>query len=143
MKNKKRKEENTRKLFNPTWWIHSPSSTGHGEDYQVQLAVGQCPRSCIHYVTPAQKIILEELLDRYKLSIISKFPIVSFFFFFYGVNHVPVSLLFFFSILDMPYDTSAEAELLYSLIVKANYENNRYQRSKKNPKVSSNNVDWL
>ncbi|XP_057998761.1 uncharacterized protein LOC110660056 isoform X3 [Hevea brasiliensis] len=40
-------------------------SQGHGEDYQVQLAVGQCPRSCIHYVTPSQRIILEELLDSY------------------------------------------------------------------------------
>ncbi|XP_050274158.1 uncharacterized protein LOC126717045 isoform X2 [Quercus robur] len=29
-------------------------SQGHGEDYQVQLAVSQCPRSCIHYVTPSQ-----------------------------------------------------------------------------------------
>ncbi|CAK9168027.1 unnamed protein product [Ilex paraguariensis] len=37
----------------------------HGEDYQVQLAVGQCPRSCIHYVTPAQRVVLEELLDRF------------------------------------------------------------------------------
>ncbi|KAJ6434428.1 hypothetical protein OIU84_018025 [Salix udensis] len=36
---------------------------GHGEDYQVQLAVGQCPRSCIHYVTPSQRVILEEFLD--------------------------------------------------------------------------------
>ncbi|CAK7340702.1 unnamed protein product [Dovyalis caffra] len=62
------------------------TSQGHGEDYQVQLAVGQCPRSCIHYVTPSQRIILEELLD---------------------------------SILDVPYDCSAEADLLYSLIVKA------------------------
>ncbi|KAL7120098.1 hypothetical protein ACP275_02G102400 [Erythranthe tilingii] len=72
---------------------------GHGEDYKVQLAVGQCPRNCIHYVTPSQRIILEELLQ---------------------------------SIIGMPYDTSAEAELLYSLIVKAKYENNRYQRPKKN-----------
>lgn len=37
----------------------------HGEDYRVQSAVNQCPRSCIHYVTPSQRIILEELLDRY------------------------------------------------------------------------------
>ncbi|KAL7157753.1 hypothetical protein ABFS83_02G097900 [Erythranthe nasuta] len=72
---------------------------GHGEDYKVQLAVGQCPRNCIHYVTPSQRIILEELLQ---------------------------------SIIGMPYDTSAEAELLYSLIVKAKYENNRYQRPKSN-----------
>ncbi|KAK6139446.1 hypothetical protein DH2020_026800 [Rehmannia glutinosa] len=77
------------------------TSQGHADDYQVHLAVGQCPRSCIHYVTPSQRIILEELLD---------------------------------SILNMPYDTSAEAELLYSLIVKANYENNRYQKPKKNAK---------
>lgn len=35
---------------------------GQGEDYQVQLAVGQCPRNCIYYVTPPQRIILEELL---------------------------------------------------------------------------------
>lgn len=38
---------------------------GHGEDYRVQSAVNQCPRNCIHYVTPSQRIILEELLDRY------------------------------------------------------------------------------
>ncbi|KAK4427661.1 hypothetical protein Salat_1535100 [Sesamum alatum] len=86
------------------------ASQGHAEDYQVQLAVGQCPRACIHYVTPSQRVILEELLD---------------------------------TILDMPYDTSAEAELLYSLIVKANYENNRYQTPKRNAKVSSVHVDWF
>ncbi|KAL1536018.1 hypothetical protein AAHA92_28730 [Salvia divinorum] len=86
------------------------TSQGHAGDYQVQRAVGQCPRTCMHYVTPSQRIILEELLD---------------------------------SILNMPYDTSAEAEFLYSLIVKARYENNRYQSPKKNPKVSSKHVDWL
>ncbi|KAH9603874.1 hypothetical protein KSS87_013562 [Heliosperma pusillum] len=85
-------------------------SQGHGEDYQVQLAVGQCPRSCIHYVTPSQRIVLEELLD---------------------------------SIVDAPYDTSAEEQLLYSLIVKAKYENNRYQKPKKQPKVSTEHVDWF
>ncbi|KAL6964798.1 hypothetical protein U1Q18_035853 [Sarracenia purpurea var. burkii] len=86
------------------------TSQGHGEDYRVQLAVGQCPRNCIHYVTPSQRVILEELLD---------------------------------SILDMPYDTSAEADLLYSLIVKAKFENNRYQKPKKQPKVSTEHVDWF
>lgn len=40
------------------------TSQGHGEDYKVQLAVGQCPRSCIHYVTPSQRVILEELQER-------------------------------------------------------------------------------
>ncbi|XP_048502587.1 uncharacterized protein LOC104896952 isoform X2 [Beta vulgaris subsp. vulgaris] len=83
---------------------------GHDEDYQVQLAVGQCPRSCIHYVTSSQRIILEELLD---------------------------------SIMDTPYDTSAEADLLYSLIIKAKYENNRYQKPKEQPKASTKHVDWL
>ncbi|GAB2277496.1 hypothetical protein Dimus_012203 [Dionaea muscipula] len=87
------------------------TTQGCYEDYQVQLAAGQCPRSCIHYVTPSQRIILEELLD---------------------------------SILDAPYDTSAEADLLYSLIVKAKYENNRYQRPKKQPpKASNQHVDWF
>ncbi|KAI4349982.1 hypothetical protein L6164_010515 [Bauhinia variegata] len=86
------------------------TSQGHGEDYRVQVAVGQCPRSCIHYVTPSQRIILEELLD---------------------------------SILNAPYDTSAEADLLYSLITKAKFENNRYQKPKKQPKSSSQNVDWF
>ncbi|CAL5330250.1 unnamed protein product [Camellia sinensis] len=86
------------------------TSQGHGEDYHVQLAVGQCPRSCIHYVTPSQRVVLEELLH---------------------------------SILDMPYDTSAEADLLYSLIVKAKFENNRYQKPKKQPKVSTDRVDWF
>ncbi|KAH6772499.1 Chaperone DnaJ-domain superfamily protein [Perilla frutescens var. hirtella] len=86
------------------------TSQGHDGDYQVQRAVGQCPRNCIHYVTPSQRIILEELLE---------------------------------SILGMPYDTSAEAEFFYSLIVKAQYENNRYRSPKKNPKSSSKHVDWL
>ncbi|PKI51534.1 hypothetical protein CRG98_028094 [Punica granatum] len=67
------------------------TSQGKGEDYQVQAAVGQCPRSCIHYVTPSQRIILEELLD---------------------------------SIID------------------ARFENNRYWKPKKQPKNSSNHVDW-
>ncbi|KAI7737603.1 hypothetical protein M8C21_015532, partial [Ambrosia artemisiifolia] len=44
------------------------ASQGHGEDYEVQLAVGQCPRSCIPYVTPSQRVILEELLGRYTLT---------------------------------------------------------------------------
>lgn len=43
--------------------------SGHAGDYQVQRAVGQCPRSCMHYVTPSQRIILEELLDRYILPV--------------------------------------------------------------------------
>nr|GEZ07260.1 DnaJ domain-containing protein [Tanacetum cinerariifolium] len=84
------------------------TSQGHGEDYQVQLAVGQCPRSCIHYVTPSQRVILEELLG---------------------------------SILNMPFDCSAEADLLYSLIVKAKFENNRYKKPKKQPKASTKHVD--
>lgn len=85
------------------------TSQGHGEDYQVQLAVGQCPRSCIHYVTPSQRVILEELLG---------------------------------SILNVPFDCSAEAELLYALIVKAKFENNRYRKPKKQPDVSTKHVDW-
>lgn len=87
------------------------NSQRHSEDYQVQLAVGQCPRSCIHYVTPSQRVILEELLD---------------------------------SILNVPYDTSAEADLLYSLIVKARYENNRFRKPEKKPRTSAStkHVDW-
>ncbi|XP_043693296.1 chaperone protein dnaJ C76, chloroplastic [Telopea speciosissima] len=83
---------------------------GHNEDYQVQLAVGQCPRKCIHYVTPSQRVILEELLE---------------------------------SVLNVPYDSSAEADLLYSLITKAQFENNRYQKPKKQPKASGKHVDWF
>ncbi|CAA7015834.1 unnamed protein product [Microthlaspi erraticum] len=86
-------------------------SQGNDEDYRVQTAVNQCPRNCIHYVTPSQRIILEELLD---------------------------------SVLDKPYDCSAEAELLYALIVKAQFENNRYQKpKKKQPESSTKHVDWL
>ncbi|CAJ2631621.1 unnamed protein product [Trifolium pratense] len=85
-------------------------SQGQEEDYQVQCAVGQCPRSCIHYVTPSQRILLEELLH---------------------------------SILDVPYDTSAEADLLFSLITKAKFENNRYQKPKKKTKSSTQHVDWF
>ncbi|ESW19044.1 hypothetical protein PHAVU_006G091900 [Phaseolus vulgaris] len=86
------------------------SSQGHGDDYPVQCAVGQCPRNCIYYVTPSQRILLEELLD---------------------------------SILEAPYDTSADADLLYSLINKAKFENNRYQKPQRQPKGSSQNVDWF
>ncbi|XP_010938604.1 uncharacterized protein [Elaeis guineensis] len=81
---------------------------GHGDDYLVQSAVGQCPRRCIHYVTPSQRVILEDMLQ---------------------------------SILSPPYDLS-EADFLDSLIIKANFENNRYQQPKRKPKVSSKYVDW-
>lgn len=47
------------------------------------------------------------------------------------------------SILDVPYDCSAEADLLYSLIAKARFENNRYQKPKKQPKNSTQHVDWF
>ncbi|GMI65349.1 DNA J protein C82 [Hibiscus trionum] len=96
--------------YDPSTGTARATSQGHGEDYQVQLAVGQCPRNCIHFVTPSQRIILEELLD---------------------------------SILNVPFDISAEADLLYSLIVKARFENNRYQKPKKQPRTSTKNVDWF
>ena len=41
-----------------------------------------------------------------------------------------------------PYNSSAEAELLYSLIVKAMFENIWYQKPKKEPKTSTQHVDW-
>ena len=31
-------------------------------DYQLRVAVGQCPTECIHLVTPAQLAVLEGLL---------------------------------------------------------------------------------
>ncbi|KAI5424325.1 hypothetical protein KIW84_030498 [Lathyrus oleraceus] len=96
--------------FVPSTGTARAFSQDQGEDYQVQSAVGQCPRSCIHYVTPSQRILLEELLH---------------------------------SILDVPYDTSAEAEFLYSLITKAKFENNRYQKPKKKTKFSTQHVDWF
>lgn len=73
------------------------TSQGHSDDYQIQLAVGQCPKRCIHYVTPSQRAVLEDLLD---------------------------------SVLSNPYDLG-EAALLESLIVKATFENNRYQKPKR------------
>ncbi|EOA29569.1 hypothetical protein CARUB_v10016283mg [Capsella rubella] len=101
-------------------------SQGHGEDYRVQSAVNQCPRNCIHYVTPSQRIILEELLDRYSLWVLI-------------LISRPKS-----SVLEKPYDCSAEAEFLYALIVKAQFENNRYQKPKrKQPESSGKHVDWF
>lgn len=94
--------------FTPERSTACASSQGHGDDYQVTLAVGQCPRRCIHYVTPSQRVILEELLS---------------------------------SILDSPYDP-AEIAFLESLIVKATFENNRYQKPKSEPKASTEFVDW-
>ncbi|CAL9136951.1 unnamed protein product [Musa textilis] len=84
-------------------------SQGHSDDYLVQLAVGQCPRNCIHYVTPSQREVLEDLLQ---------------------------------NALAAPYDI-AEAALLDSLIAKARFENNRYQKPKRKPKVSTEYVDWV
>lgn len=46
------------------------------------------------------------------------------------------------SILNVPFDCSAEADLLYTLIVKAKFENNRYKKPKKQPNVSTKHVDW-
>ncbi|XP_078155222.1 chaperone DnaJ-domain superfamily protein isoform X2 [Carex rostrata] len=50
--------------FNNETGTARATSQGHGDDYQVQLSVGQCPRSCIYYVTPSQRVILEDLLER-------------------------------------------------------------------------------
>ena len=47
-----------------------------GEDYDVQLAVGQCPRNCIYWVTPMQREVLESLMGRYvdKTRYFLRFP---------------------------------------------------------------------
>ncbi|KAI3973387.1 hypothetical protein MKW92_050498 [Papaver armeniacum] len=81
-------------------WTGTARATiqGQGNDYGIQNAVNGCPRNCIHYVTPSQRIILEELLS---------------------------------SILESPVGTTAEADILYSLITKAKFENSRYQKPKK------------
>ncbi|KAG0615495.1 hypothetical protein M758_5G045800 [Ceratodon purpureus] len=42
----------------------SQRGPGQGEDYDVQLAVGQCPRNCIYWVTPMQREVLENLMER-------------------------------------------------------------------------------
>lgn len=47
---------------------------GNGEDDLVQLAVGQCPRKCIYYVTPCQRTILEDVLARY-ISIVKNYSL--------------------------------------------------------------------
>ncbi|OVA12567.1 DnaJ domain [Macleaya cordata] len=93
-----------------TGTARATSQAGNGDDNRVQIAVGRCPRNCIHYVTPSQRIILEELLD---------------------------------SILNSPVNSTAEADILYSLITKAKFENNRYQKPKKQPKNTTQNVDWF
>ncbi|KAJ1695645.1 hypothetical protein LUZ63_012343 [Rhynchospora breviuscula] len=54
--------------FNSETGTARATSQGHGDDYQVQLAVGQCPRRCIYYVTPYQRVILEDLLERVLLA---------------------------------------------------------------------------
>ncbi|CAN6450700.1 unnamed protein product [Victoria cruziana] len=97
--------------FNPmTGAARASSQAGHGDDYLVQLSVGQCPRNCIYYVTPLQRVILEEILS---------------------------------SILQSPYATS-EVNSLDSLLAKAKFENNRYQKPKRNPtKNSTQFVDWF
>ncbi|KAG9457924.1 hypothetical protein H6P81_002432 [Aristolochia fimbriata] len=96
--------------FNSIYGTAQATSQGHGDNYRVQLAAGQCPRRCIHYVTPLQRLILEELLD---------------------------------SVLSSPF-SSAEAAVLDSLIAKARFENNRYQKpKKKESKASSEFVDWF
>ncbi|KAI3980000.1 hypothetical protein MKX01_042654 [Papaver californicum] len=88
-------------------WTGTARATiqGQGNDYGIQNAVSGCPRNCIHYVTPSQRIILEELLN---------------------------------SILESVVGTTAEADILYSLITKAKFENSRYQK----PKKKIPNVDW-
>nr|POE50063.1 hypothetical protein CFP56_68474 [Quercus suber] len=47
------------------------------------------------------------------------------------------------SILSTPYSSLAEAEMLYSLMVKAKFENNRCLKPKKQPKTSTQHVGWF
>ncbi|KAF9607601.1 hypothetical protein IFM89_037529 [Coptis chinensis] len=49
----------------------------------------------------------------------------------------------FSSILSLPYSSSAEADYLYSLITKAKFENNRYQKPRREPMVTIYNVDMF
>lgn len=95
-------------VFTTEYGTARATSQGLSGDYEVQLAVGQCPKRCIHYVTPSQRTLLEDLLH---------------------------------SVLNNPYDMG-EAALLESLIMKATVENNRYQKPKRQPKVSTEYVDW-
>ncbi|PPD86097.1 hypothetical protein GOBAR_DD16967 [Gossypium barbadense] len=116
----------------------------HGEDYRVQLAVGQCPRNCIHFVTPSQRIILEELLDSnivLKTSVGCPYSCVKRAPHAFSYDPSTGTARATSQILNVPFDISAEADLLYSLIVKAKFENNRYQKPKKQPKTSTKNVD--
>ncbi|MCL7021761.1 hypothetical protein MKW94_026657 [Papaver nudicaule] len=87
-------------------WTGTARATiqGQGNDYGIQNAVSGCPRNCIHFVTPSQRIILEELLN---------------------------------SIMESPVDATAEANILYSLITKAKFENSRYQKPKEKNQQSS------
>ncbi|KAJ3676300.1 hypothetical protein LUZ60_003712 [Juncus effusus] len=82
--------------FNTETGTARATSQGHGYDYNVQLAVGQCPRRCIYYVTSSQRVILEDLLQ---------------------------------NVIMDPYNMG-DAALLESLIITANYENNRYRGPK-------------
>ena len=56
---------------------------------------------------------------------------------------IKLFLHWFCSFLEVPYDCLAEADLLHSLIVRARFENNRFQKPKKQPETSSKDVDWF
>lgn len=38
--------------------------SGGDDDYTIQMAVGQCPETCIHFVTEDQRLELERLMER-------------------------------------------------------------------------------
>ncbi|EFJ38420.1 hypothetical protein SELMODRAFT_73652 [Selaginella moellendorffii] len=50
--------------YNPETGRAQAVVQGRSGDYSVQLAVGQCPRNCIHYVTEEQGKVLRDLLHR-------------------------------------------------------------------------------
>ncbi|GAQ86648.1 chaperone DnaJ-domain superfamily protein [Klebsormidium nitens] len=39
------------------------TNRGGDDDYNIQMAVGQCPETCIHFVTEDQRLELEQLME--------------------------------------------------------------------------------
>lgn len=98
---------------------------GVASDYELRVAVGQCPTECIHYVTPLQLLRLAPLLQRCA----------------YIHRHRTLA-----HIRCRARDGSSPDEVgteLAELLAQARYENGRERGPKRRPTSSTPYVDWF
>lgn len=126
------------------WWLPCPaccwtvSSKMHTLCYTFSTSYSWGSSWEVNLLTMDILIIDVIILNSREQFLLSHY----FLFFFPWLSFFLVAWMNICSVLRVPYDL-AEASLLDSLISKAKFENDRYQKPKRKPRASTEYVDWL